>query len=481
MRGRSPPLKSSSSLLGRSFALSLAAVLGSSAAVFACSGVSPDDTLVNGGSDDGGAGDGSSSSRRDAGSRRDSGIVVDGGCTGLGCQHDDCSATSDTTITGIAYAPNGITPLYNVIVYVPSDTKPLAPFAAGVSCDQCGTVDGTPVTSTTTDATGHFTLHNAPSGTSIPLIFQLGKWRRQIQVATVTKCTENPLTDANLTRLPKNQAEGDMPHIAISSGKCDNTACLLPKLGIDPAEYGTEADIDTKRIIFYAADGADAPTGAATAQSLWGNETELKKFDAVILGCNCTEDPAQSPDAGAPMLSGMADYLSRGGRALTLDFQYPWTEYGPAPMPATMQGFVGGAPEATSGTSYSINDATPKGAAAKAWLEAGDSTYTGGAIALSTVFQNFSHVDSTRAQSWVGDATNDVVMSYTMPLTQPADQRCGKMTYFDAHLGSTDVVSSTFPLGCTTTFTQEQRMYAFFFMDLFSCVQDDLKSPVLPK
>jgi hypothetical protein len=446
------------------------------AVAFACGGVSPDGQDLLDDNGDGGSGDGSSSTKRDSGTAK-----KDAGCTGIGCNVVDCAGAADTTISGVAYAPNGTTPLYNVIVFVPSSTTKLPPLADSLSCDQCGSVEGDPVTSTTTDGTGHFTLHHVPAGTSIPVVFQLGKWRREIYVTTVTKCTDNPITDPNLSRLPKNQTEGDMPHIAVSAGKCDSTACLLPKLGIDSAEYGTAADIDTKKVIFYAATGAGAPAGAAAASTLWSDETQLKKFDAVILGCNCTEDATQNPDAGAgPMLAGMADYLGQGGRVLSLDFQYPWIEYGPAPEPSTMQSFVGGAPEISE--SYSIDDSTAKGAAAKLWLTTTDptKTYTGGAITLGTVFGNFGHVDSTLAQGWVKSDVHDVVMSYTAPLSKPAAQRCGKMAYFDGHVTGAGTVDSTFPAACSAGFTQEQLLYTFFFMDLFSCVQDDTQSVVAP-
>ncbi len=456
------------------------------ALAFACGGVSPDaDGLLNGGGDDSssssdGGKDGSSSTRRDSGSSSKS----DAGCTGIGCNVADCTGSPDTTISGVAYAPNGTTPLYNVIVFVPSSETKLAPLATGLTCDQCGSVEGDPVTSTTTDGTGHFTLHNVPPGTSIPVVFQLGKWRREIYVTTVTKCQDNPITDPNLSRLPKNQSEGDMPHIAITTGECDQTACLLPKLGIDPVEYGTAADIDTKKIIFYAGSTGTAETGATTAQSLWSDETQLEKFDAVVLGCNCTEDPAQNPDAGAgPMLAGMADYLAQGGRALALDFQYPWIEYGPFPEPNTMEGFVGGAPALSTAETFSINDATPKGAAAKLWLTTTDPTrtYAGGAITLGTTYGNFTHADPTLAQPWVTNTSYDAVMSYTTPLSKPADQRCGKMAYFDGHITNAGTVDTTFPAGCTAGFTQEQLLYTFFFMDLFSCVQDDTAAVVAPK
>ena len=182
------------------------------------------------------------------------------------------------------------------------------------------------------------------------------------------------------------------------------------------------------------------------------------------------------------MLAGMADYLAQGGRALSLDFQYPWTAYGPMPTPTTMQGFVGGAPT-LSGEAYSIDDSTPKGAAAKQWLTTTDpsKTYTGGSFELGTTFGNFGHVDGTLAQGWVKSGAHDVVMSYTAPLAKPAADRCGKMTYFDAHVTTAGTVSSTFPSGCTTGFTQEEMVFSFFFMDMFSCVQDDTKAVVTPK
>src|SRR5580658_8191060 len=131
-------------------------------------------------------------------------------CTGLACQVQNCASggTAATTVSGTVYAPNGTLPLYDVQVFIPNAA--LAPFPKGVQCDQCGApVSGSPITTGLSDPTGHFTLTGVPSGTNIPIVVQLGKWRRQTTIPTVNSCVENTLTDPNLTRLPRTQSEGN--------------------------------------------------------------------------------------------------------------------------------------------------------------------------------------------------------------------------------------------------------------------------------
>ena len=98
-------------------------------------------------------------------------------------------------------------------------------------------VKGDWVVITTTDATGHFVLKDLPVVPNLPIVFQIGKWRRQITIPMVTQCADNPLNDPNLTRLPKTQSEGDMPKIALTSGSADPLGCILPKLGIAASEF----------------------------------------------------------------------------------------------------------------------------------------------------------------------------------------------------------------------------------------------------
>ena len=154
-----------------------------------------------------------------------------GGCTNLQCQVATCTGTATTSLSGIVYDPAGKVPLYNVTVYVPNAA--VATIPEGVSCDKCSAqVSGQPIAAALTDATGAFHLTGVPSGTNIPLVMQVGKWRRQVTIPTVTSCVDNKLTDVNLTRLPRTQAEGHMPRIAVTTGGSDAVECFLREIGI---------------------------------------------------------------------------------------------------------------------------------------------------------------------------------------------------------------------------------------------------------
>jgi hypothetical protein len=151
-----------------------------------------------------------------------SGYHGDGGpCRNLQCLQTDCTtkglAADATSVSGVVYDPAGKNPIYNAIVYIPND--PVKPLTKGVVCDKCGVLTtGNPVVSALSDATGHFVLRNAPFGDRVPLVVQIGKWRRQTTLPNVKACADNPIVDKSLTRLPANQSEGDMPQIALATG-----------------------------------------------------------------------------------------------------------------------------------------------------------------------------------------------------------------------------------------------------------------------
>ena len=459
-------------LAGFSFACASAVIVVSSAFVLATgcgsskSGSGFDDGDNANASGDGGTKIGDGGTGFSGGGRDDAGI--------------DCAVSG--TVSGTAYAPNGTLPLYNVIVYAPS--APLAPFTEGVSCDKCGSVSGNPVASTVSDATGKFQLRGVPAGDNVPIVFQVGKWRRQVTIPHVNAgCADNPITDPNLSRLPRNHSEGDIPHIAVTTGGCDSIACVLPKMGIDASEFGNQSQYADHRVIMYEGSGPAAVSGITPAQNLWGSSTELAKYDVAIFSCECSEHPETKATGDEAIV---ANYLNAGGRTFGTDFMYTWVHQGhsytdtpPAPINGIMQGFVGNAPY-TGSVTATIDTSFPKGKALDDWLEAVGGSSKPGKVDLTNTFGNFDHVDPTLAQRWVYADTQKAI-SFTTPFSEPNEaDRCGKSYFMDIHVGSGSVDSSGhFPTGCGTDLSPQEKMMVFFLMDLASCIQDDTQ-PVNP-
>ncbi|MES1205951.1 MAG: carboxypeptidase-like regulatory domain-containing protein, partial [Pseudomonadota bacterium] len=190
-------------------------------------------------------------------------------CQGLQCQQSTCKVGNCaqpacpggalTTLTGKVYDPAGRVPLYNVDVYVPNG--PLPDFHDGPSCDSCADhASGNAVVRTTTDANGSFTLGDraadVPAGSNIPLVLQIGKWRRQITIPTVAACTQTTLDDPKQIRLPRDQSEGHIPKMALTTGQNDALECLLRKVGIADSEFTPETG--NGRINFYAGGGGSS-------------------------------------------------------------------------------------------------------------------------------------------------------------------------------------------------------------------------------
>jgi hypothetical protein len=264
-----------------------------------------------------------------------------GSCTGLQCQIDlSCPNGGATTISGVVYDPAGNNPLYNVVVYVPNTTPdPLTPGVDSTSCSCDALYTGQPVAAAVTDATGSFTIKNAPTGTSIPLVIQIGKWRKQTTVPAVASCTNTAIT-TKLT-LPSSQAEGDIPSIAISTGGADSLECLLLRIGVSASEYGPGASGTGRIHIFQgSADTAAGSAGAATtspvaaplsSEGLWNSSANLMPYDITILSCEGEETEDQPGNAALKLSDqqNLLQYTSAGGRVFASHFHYAWFDTGP--------------------------------------------------------------------------------------------------------------------------------------------------------
>ena len=149
-----------------------------------------------------------------------------------------------------------------MVVYVPNE--PLAEIATGASCDTCSSpYSGRPIAAALTDAAGHFSVEHMPDGDNIPLVIQIGKWRRAVTIPSVAACTDTPVA-ATLTHLPRNKAKGTSRRSPIANGGSDALNCLLKKIGVDTGEF--TASPSAGRVNQYA--GLDAPATNADGSSV---------------------------------------------------------------------------------------------------------------------------------------------------------------------------------------------------------------------
>jgi hypothetical protein len=410
-------------------------------------------------------------------------------CVGLQCQQQACSGGGTTSISGVVYDPAGKNPLYDIAVYVPN--APVAALTPGASCDSCESLySGSPIVSALTDAQGKFTLKNVPVGANIPLVLQVGKWRRQVTIANVTACQDNPQPNKSL-RLPNNHTVGDMPNIAIATGGADTLECLLRRIGIDANEYGPGNTNPSQRIHIFTGSGG-APTTAPSApnaySALWNNQANLMKFDMVLLSCEGDETTNMNQNA-------LYAYANAGGRVFASHFHYSWFNSGPfgALNLATWSPGINDMNDINANivTTLSSGGTFPKGVALHDWLQ-NTGALSGGKLPITQAKHNADvSASNTPSQPWiVSDSSSSPpnateYFTFNTPVGQPADKQCGRVVYSDLHVGAASNDYSgldfTVPAGCANdALSPQEKALEFMLFDLSACVVPDGVPPVPP-
>ena len=419
--------------------------------------------------------------------------------SGANVSQTTCTGSATTTVSGTVFDPAGNLPLYNVIVYVPS--QPLAAFTEGVTCDTCaGTASGAPVAATLSDSSGQFVLKDVPAGTNIPLVIQIGKWRRQVTIPTVTPCVDNPITDSNLTRLPRNQSEGHIPQIAVTTGHADALECLLRKIGIDDQEF-TTATGSGRVHMFVGCNGSGLPAnqfsaalgGAAfpDANTLWGDPVALMKYDLLVLSC----EGSQCASAKKPYTANIKAYADAGGRLFLDHLHFYWLRNGVAPWPTTAN-YVGTGPDLPTPMQVDVDTSFPKGSALADWLvnvgassTRGQITILGGQYsvqsALPPMTQQWIYTDKNPASGSMGHGVEYMTMNTPVEQAATPANQCGRAVYTDLHVSaaSPDSSQSTtpFPGGCVSSdLTAQEKALIFMLFDLSSCVMSETVPPMPP-
>ncbi len=431
------------------------------------------------------------------------GVCGNSTCTNLCTQVVQCDGGASTTVTGAVLAGlsawTGLPadPVPNVLVYVPNGA--VQPFAPGAACRQCGSdVSGSPLVSAYTNFDGTFTLTNVPAGANIPLVVQLGRWRRQFSF-NVAPCTT---TAVGGLHLPRNRSEGDIPLTAISTGNVDPLECVLLKMGLDQTEF--TPDSGPGRIQIYGGgplggaapqfDGPGSTAGPGTRQeaALMDVNGTFMNYDQILLPC--WGNPTVTKTAAE--LANLVAYADSGGHFFSTHYSDRWL-IGNGEFNSVAQWAPDfDNPGAVTWTLQVSTLAPPSppaahGGAFAQWLNlvgalanAGPALPANPAVLITNPRHDANAVANgsvdwidgvdQRPNSRTFDGGNSpLVEHFTFNTPVASAATCGHAIFSDFHVAGIanglNTNGQAFPAECTTTFTPQEKILEYMIFDLASC------------
>ena len=466
----------------------------------------------------------------------DGGVACD---AGLKCDLNECDGGSPTILKGQIFDPAGKNPLYNVVIYVPNST-PSALSHGQPSCESCSALyTGDPIVAATTDTDGNFTLSGVPVPASgnVPVVIQIGKWRRQWVWPGVKTCSTNTATTAEeaFLRLPGSETTtapsttttlDDLPQIGVSTGSADTMECLFQRIGFADSEYVCGWNAGTGHLHIFQGGGGNGgnTTSGCTASSptsLWDSDADINNYDIVVLSCEGAETTSAVPSV-------LHDFAQVGGRAFTSHFHYSWfsgpldstqTYSAPADWGSNLGKWTGDSNpiENSSGKNTLYANITESlsdgGTPFKTWLGNVSALGTNGAptgeLYIDAPRFNVQVTSAnTPSQVWIvpdngtyvyeygakSSANNEKSLpansaqyfSFNTPIGGVNDagaQFCGRVVYSDLHVGSaagdySKALGTTVPSGCATgSLAPQEKALEYMLLDLASCVGSDSNLP----
>jgi hypothetical protein len=272
--------------------------------------------------------------------------------------------------------------------------------------------------------------------------------------------------------LPRNQAEGDIPKIAIPTGALDSFECVLRKIGIDDSEF--TAATGTGRIHLYAgagSPGASPNSGAAASENtLVGSQSLLNSYDAVLFPCQGSQY-----DKTTTQKQTLINYANAGGRVLATHYSYVWL-YNAAPFSQTANWSVDGSGVTADPQLAYVDTSFSEGLQLAQWLMTVGASNTLGEILLGTLRSDFTDVIPP-SQLWltVNDPTSGtmpLLYDFETPVGVPPAQQCGRVMYSDFHVADNYVdPTMKFPSECAPgAMTPGEKLMEHMLFELTSCI-----------
>ena len=459
----------------------------------------------------GGFGDGGGSGSGGGGSS-DGGFACP---AGLQC-NVSCNGGGTTTVKGKVYDPAGKNPLYNVAVYVPATPLTALPkgVLTGADACQCGALfPSGALTNTSTAEDGSFTLSNVPVGNSVPLVLQVGKWRRLVHIP-VQQCMENVEADKSLTlpgSVPAGNTDDNIPDIAVSTGSADTLECLMLRIGLPASEFVAGTSTAGHFHVFSGgtedgqAEQNPMPGAPPSSTALWSSQAQLMPYDIVLLSCEGEETSNANP-------ANLESYLNAGGRAFGSHFHYAWfsgpidgsgqTYSAPADWGSNLANWSpngSGGGGLTGGVIDTTLNGSPqpfgKGVSLQKWLENVGALGKGVPAGQLSIYQpkyNASVGPANKpSQPWITSGSNTMYFSFDTPVNAPAGpdggvpEYCGRAVFSDLHVDGDPSTHDTPnsggqppPGGCSNTdLSPQEKALEFMLFDLSSCVIPDSVAP----
>jgi len=383
--------------------------------------------------------------------------------------------------------------LPGALVYVPDGgAASLSEFVDGVTTPHCGCstdISGTPLVAATTNFDGTFTLTNMPVGANVPLVIQIGRWRRVYTIPNVAACTNTAIPSSGVTqlRMPRVQNEfttyDNIPLMAFVTGSVDALECVLRKVGISDTQFSDPTGTGRVRIFLGSGSGGAKYSAATPSETtLWGNQASVDGYDMVYFACQ-----GDDYEKTAAQQQIIVNYANAGGRVFTTHYSYVWLTNTAenavwSPTAKWNQANEGVFANDPGVGLIDTASADPRPTNLAKWLQFIGASTTYGQISVNTLRNDFSGVNSP-SLLWldVDDVSagplspglGNVPLHYTFetPLGATPANQCGRVLFSDFHVEDATTGGTTFPKECTTTtMTPQEKMLEYMIFDLDACV-----------
>lgn len=407
-------------------------------------------------------------------------------CTSAECQNH-CPPGEQTVLRGRVLAPNGVDPIPGALVYVP---RQINEFPEEVQCEVCDQITDDAIVITSTDVDGSFTLapiptsENQTAGITVPVMSQIGRFRKMSNVVIDSPCAENQASDDNFQLPSRTEGQDSIPKIAVVTGDFDVMECVLLNMGIDQDAFDLYNGISDP--IF----GGGTPNTEGPFDTLLTDVSKMKKYNVIFINCSANEFESHLMDAN--VRDNIENYVLSGGRLYVTDWSYDYIEQIEefSPLIDFGPGQSDGNPEPVNGAAMGDGGITTEAFIhddeMAAWLEAveratGEEIISDGRTVhiehflISWVMQYAASM-SNNVRVWLTGEVSGGGLSGDLPLTTTFDyESCGRVLYSSYHtLGRDGVGTEPFPSYCTSTqMSPQERVLMYLILHISDCITID--------